>query len=298
MDDIFADNLAEKKKKFTASTAETLKKASFGIVGGILILAIILLNFVNVDFDPFLQIRAFATNTVLLIVCTYWFSINFGEYGIQSGYASDKYKMALIKYNELKETIQTNKNILLLPKFCSEWTESKLIHGRQNALYEVGIEYEDYIKNGYNKLSADELKKIDLTDLEKIAIENANAIKPTILEPDKLINIKRQKSKRKNESATGTVPTKQINIIRGKNLIRIILNSIFAGGIVVSTAITGGLAAWALCMLKIAIMVVFAFRGYLKHYSIIADEMTDYLNMLAEYLKEFIKWCEKQSETN
>lgn len=298
MDDIFADNLAEKKKKFTASTAETLKKASFGIVGGILILAIILLNFVNVDFDPFLQIRAFATNTVLLIVCTYWFSINFGEYGIQSGYASDKYKMALIKYNELKETIQTNKNILLLPKFCSEWTESKLIHDRQNALYEVGIEYEDYIKNGYNKLSADELKKIDLTDLEKIAIENANAIKPTILEPDKLINIKRQKSKRKNESATGTVPTKQINIIRGKNLIRIILNSIFAGGIVVSTAITGGLAAWALCMLKIAIMVVFAFRGYLKHYSIIADEMTDYLNMLAEYLKEFIKWCEKQSETN
>lgn len=298
MDDIFADNLAEKKKKFTASTAETLKKASFGIVGGILILAIILLNFVNVDFDPFLQIRAFATNTVLLIVCTYWFSINFGEYGIQSGYASDKYKMALIKYNELKETIQTNKNILLLPKFCSEWTESKLIRDRQNALYEVGIEYEDYIKNGYNKLSADELKKIDLTDLEKIAIENANAIKPTILEPDKLINIKRQKSKRKNESATGTVPTKQINIIRGKNLIRIILNSIFAGGIVVSTAITGGLAAWALCMLKIAIMVVFAFRGYLKHYSIIADEMTDYLNMLAEYLKEFIKWCEKQSETN
>lgn len=298
MDDIFADNLAEKKKKFTASTAETLKKASFGIVGGILILAIILLNFVNVDFDPFLQIRAFATNTVLLIVCTYWFSINFGEYGIQSGYASDKYKMALIKYNELKETIQTNKNILLLPKFCSEWTESKLIRDRQNALYEVGIEYEDYIKNGYNKLSADELKKIDLTDLEKIAIENANAIKPTILEPDKLINIKRQKSKRKNESATGTVPTKQINIIRGKNLIRIILNSIFAGGIVVSTAITGGLAAWALCILKIAIMVVFAFRGYLKHYSIIADEMTDYLNMLAEYLKEFIKWCEKQSETN
>lgn len=298
MDDIFADNLAEKKKKFTASTAETLKKASFGIVGGILILAIILLNFVNVDFDPFLQIRAFATNTVLLIVCTYWFSINFGEYGIQSGYASDKYKMALIKYNELKETIQTNKNILLLPKFCSEWTESKLIRDRQNALYEVGIEYEDYIKNGYNKLSADELKKIDLTDLEKIAIENANAIKPTILEPDKLINIKRQKSKRKNESATGTVPTKQINIIRGKNLIRIILNSIFAGGIVVSTAITGGLAAWALCILKIAIMVVFAFRGYLKHYSIIADEMTDYINMLAEYLKEFIKWCEKQSETN
>lgn len=296
--DIFADNLAEKTKKFTAKTSETLKQTSFGIVGAVLILAIIMLNFVQVDFNPFLQIRAFATNTVLLILCTYWFSINFGDYGMQTGYSSDKYKTALNNHLELKNKIQSDKSILVLDKFCNEWTASKLVQDRQNELREVGMDYDDYIANGYNKLTDDEIKKLNISELEKIAITNANAVCLTVLESDKLLNMKRKKSKSKNktESATGDIPTQQINPIRGKTLIRIVLNSIFAGGIVISTAITGGLAAWALCIFKIALMIVFAFKGYLKHYSIIADEMTDYLNTLSEYLKQFVKWNETNIE--
>jgi len=296
--DIFADNIVEKTKRIKSSTAEHFKDMSFWIIGCVLVLAIILLNFVPVDFNPFLKIREFATNSVLLIICTYWFSINFGDYGLQSGYASDKYKKIVIGYNELKEKIQSSKNILLLSKFCAEWTAKKLIQDRQNALSEVGIDYDDYIKNGYNKLTSDELEKLDLTKMEKIAINNANIIIPTILESDKLINLKRQKRKNKTDSAIGIIPTTQINMIRGKSLIRIVANSIFAGGIVISTAITGGLAAWALCIFKIALMAVFAFKGYLKHYSIIADEMTDYIETLTNYLREFQKWCEPQNETN
>jgi len=294
--DIFADNLTEKTKKITVKTTETLKQTSFAIVGGVLILAIILLNFVSIDFNPFLKLREFATNTVLLTICTYWFSLNFSEYGTQTGYTSDKYKKSLAEHNELKKQIQTNKQILALPKFCSEWTEYHLMQDRQNALLEVGLDYDDYIKNGYNKLSNDEIKKLNLTELEKIAIENANNVKLVILQPERLIDIKRQKSKfgkkNKTESATGDIPTKQINGIRIKTLVRIVLNSIFAGGIVLSTAITGGLAAWALCIFKIALMIVFAFKSYLKHYSIIADEMANYLDSLSDYLKQFIKWNE------
>jgi|GEM_PF-5384866 len=291
-----ADNktevLAKKTKRFTATTAETLKRTSFGIVGVVLIIAIVLLNFVTIDFGISARWREFTTNSVLLIVCTYWFSINFGEYGTQTGYDSDKYKVNLANYNALKTTIQSTKNILILPKFCQEWTENKLVRDRQNALYEVGIEYEDYIAKGYNKLSQQEIKNSDLTDLEKIAIENANNIKPTVLDPAKLINIRRQKTKQ-STSATGRVPTDKIPLIRGKMLLNTVLNSILACGIIISTAAQGTFLAIAICVFKIAIMVVFAFRAYLKHYSIIAEEMSEYIDSLSEYLKEFIKWCEK-----
>jgi hypothetical protein len=287
--------LAEKTKRFTANASDTIKRASFGIVGGVLILAIILLNFVNVDFDPFLQIRAFATNTVLLIVCTFWFSINFGDYGLQAGFASDKYKKEFESYIEIKKQIQADKNVLLLPKFCKQWTEAKLQQDRQNELYEVGIDYNIYIQKGYNKLTENELKSLDLTDLEKIAIQNANSIGMTVLDSDKLLDIKRKKIKKGKQSAVDEKPIKKVPKIRTKNLASIIFNSIFAGGIVASTVIGGSLMAWALCILKIAIMVVFAFRGYLKHYSIIADETSDYYHDLTEYLKQFIEWCKVEN---
>ena len=287
--------LAEKTKRFTANASDTIKRASFGIVGAVLILAIILLNFVNIDFDPFLKLREFATNTVLLIICTFWFSINFGDYGLQAGFASDKYKKEFESYIEIKNQIQADKNVLLLPKFCTQWTEAKLQQDRQNELYEVGIDYNIYIQNGYNKLTENELKLLDLTDLEKIAIQNANSIGMTVLDPDKLLDIKRKKIKKGKQSATGEKPIKKVPKIRTKHLASIIFNSIFAGGIVASTAITGTLVAWALCILKIAIMVIFAFRGYLKHYSIIADETSDYYHDLTEYLKQFIEWCKLEN---
>jgi len=287
--------LAEKTKRFTANASDTIKRASFGIVGAVLILAIILLNFVNVDFDPFIRIREFATNTVLLIICTFWFSINFGDYGLQAGFASDKYKKEFESYIEIKKQIQADKNVLLLPKFCKQWTEAKLQQDRQNELYEVGIDYNIYIQKGYNKLTENELKSLDLTDLEKIAIQNANSIGMTVLDSDKLLDIKRKKIKKGKQSAVDEKPIKKVPKIRTKNLASIIFNSIFAGGIVASTVIGGSLMAWALCILKIAIMVVFAFRGYLKHYSIIADETSDYYHDLTEYLKQFIEWCKVEN---
>ncbi|MGD9605825.1 MAG: hypothetical protein AB7V00_06760 [Bacilli bacterium] len=287
--------LAEKTKRFTANASDTIKRASFGIVGGVLILAIILLNFVNVDFDPFIRIREFATNTVLLTICTFWFSINFGDYGLQAGFASDKYKKEFESYIEIKKQIQADKNVLLLSKFCKQWTEAKLQQDRQNELYEVGIDYNIYIQKGYNKLTENELKSLDLTDLEKIAIQNANSIGMTVLDPDKLLDIKRKKIKKGKQSAVDEKPIKKVPKIRTKNLASIIFNSIFAGGIVASTVIGGSLMAWALCILKIAIMVVFAFRGYLKHYSIIADETSDYYHDLTEYLKQFIEWCKVEN---
>lgn len=292
-------NLVDKTKQFTESASSKAKQLSFIIVGSVLAIAVILLNFVGVDFDPFIKLREFATNTILLIICTYWFMINFGDYGKQVGYASDKYKKALAAHIEIKERLQASKKILRLTEYCAGWTKEKMVRDRQSALFEVGMEYEDYLSKGYNKMSHKELEGTELTKMEQIAVVNANAVRPIVLEPDKLINIKRNKIRiklRKNDSATGEEPTKKIAWVRGKTLVSIIANSTLAGGIVVSTAIEGSLGAIALCIFKIAIMAVFAFRGYLKHYAIIADELSDYMTMLVEYLKEFEKWCEQKGE--
>jgi hypothetical protein len=142
---------------------------------------------------------------------------------------------------------------------------------------------------------------LGLSDIEIKAITNANSIGLKILSSDKILDIgkeKTNKNKKIDEQAIETAPineTTKSNVIMA---IRIILNSIFAGGIVVSAAITGGLAAWALCILKIAIMCATAFSKYLKEYSRIADKMTAHIENITSYLKSFKKWCEKQSETN
>lgn len=282
-------DLSERIKRFNEASDERIRASAFIVVGAILCIAIFALSFIDLDLEVKVRVKSFLANALLLAICTYWFYINAADKGVQSGRDSDPYLKATAVYESAKKRAQETGALSFLPLYCREWTETQLRTERTACLSEGSIKYETYEKSGWSKLTDKEVDALGLYSVEKIAIKNANRCRAEILRAEQIANVS-QKRNRRSKNALND-PAQKVASMRGAKLAKTVCSCVLAAGIVVSTAINMTWGAFALCLLKIAIMIVTAIEGYLKHYNCYSVDCAQYKLLLADHLDACVEWA-------
>ena len=123
----------------------------------------------------------------ILLFCSYGMYICCTDGGVKNGYATDLYKNAVNRFDELKTRIQDT-CLSRMNDFCAHYIAEELKQMRMHNLAAACIPYDVYLDK-YAKLGKKDIKALtDLTSLQKKAVRKANRIRPIKLTPEMILS--------------------------------------------------------------------------------------------------------------
>lgn len=165
------------------------KKSLVGY-GGILVSVFLLfITIVAVTTDISISIdsmKELSTEFFLLFFCSYAAYICCSDSGTKSGKISQIYIDTVAKFEEVHQTLVTNKVHCILGDFCKEYIADELKNAKTRYLVSAGIDYDEYIGK-YSSLEDSEINELSgLSTAQKKALISANAVKPLKLSPEQI----------------------------------------------------------------------------------------------------------------
>ena len=166
------------------------KKSLVGY-GGILVSVFLLfITIIAVTTDISISLDSLSelsTEFFLLFFCSYAAYICCSDSGAKSGKLSEIYINPVTRFEEVHQTLVTNKVHCILGDFCKEYIATELKNAKARYLVLAGIDYDDYIRE-YSSLEDAQINELSgLSTAQKKALMSANAVKPLKLSPEQIV---------------------------------------------------------------------------------------------------------------
>ena len=165
------------------------KKSLVGYGGILVSLFLLFITIIAVTTDisiSFASLKELSTEFFLLFFCSYAAYICCSDSGAKSGKLSEIYINTFARFEEVHQTLVTNKVHCILGDFCKEYIANELKNAKARYLVLAGIDYDDYIRE-YSSLEDSQINEISgLSTAQKKALMSANAVKPLKLSPEQI----------------------------------------------------------------------------------------------------------------
>ena len=166
------------------------KKSLVGYGGILVSLFLLFITIIAVTTDisiSFASLKELSTEFFLLFFCSYAAYICCSDSGAKSGKLSEIYINTVTRFEEVHQTLVTNKVHCILGDFCKEYIATELKNAKARYLVLAGIDYDDYIRE-YSSLEDAQINELSgLSTAQKKALMSANAVKPLKLSPEQIV---------------------------------------------------------------------------------------------------------------
>lgn len=210
----------------------------------------------------------------ILLFCSYGMYICCADGGVKNGYATDSYKNAVTRFDELKTKIQET-CLTRMSDFCAHYIAEELKQMRMQHLSTACIPYEVYLDK-YAKLGKEDINALtELTSLQKKAVRKANRIRPIKLTPEMIL------SRGKNwhyRSALSATPGTMKNVAFTVKIFKMSFISICMPLIALDIIMEPTWIVFAEVCLKLFTVVLNGFDGHKDGYNNITVHTVNYVN--------------------
>ena len=210
----------------------------------------------------------------ILLFCSYGMYICCTDGGAKSGYATDLYKNAVLRYDELKTKIQDT-CLAKMGEFCAHYIAEELKRTRMQYLAAACITYEVYLDK-YAKLGKQDIDALtDLTSLQKKAVKKANRVRPIKLTPEMILS---QGKTLHYRSALAANPGTMKNVAFTVKIFKMSFISICMPLIALDVIMEPSWIVFAEVCLKLFTVVLNGFDGHKDGYNNITVHTVNYVN--------------------
>lgn len=258
---------------------------------GILFVVVVMLYITQIAFDTNFSWKQIGLEAVILYFATVSISLLSRSYARRKGRSTDKYVKALESVEDNNQIIINNGYSAKAYYYCRAWEEAELRAERARVLASVVISVDEFeekyikynkqeLKQRYPELSADELKVI-------LAVKKIKRLKynETYLTATNAINGR--------HSPSGGLKTDTVfKIDTARIVVTTAISSLFAVSIIVEVISNPTWETILQCVIKVAMIVVFAAIGVVGGYNFSAHKEARELDEKAAEQTRFIKWCD------
>lgn len=259
------------------------------IVGIFIVFVVIVVFTTNIKLTETMKIAELGLAFFILLFCSYSMYINYASGGIKAGRESSIYTSTTKTYNEKKEYIDKNKYQSRTPEFCRYFTKEELQNTRSSILFEVGIDFDVYMKSYIGKDKEALQKNNDLSKSQIDGILRANSMKPINLSAEMIF--KRGRGNR-SRHPLGTKPETKRRFNYGTKFVTTGLSALLAINIMLDVITDPSWATFAACCLKVLLVVLNGFMGYKMGYNNIVVDTVDYMNDQIDLMQRLIQYVE------
>lgn len=222
----------------------------------------------------------------ILLFCSYGMYICCADGGIKGGYATELYKSAVKRFDELKKQIETS-YLPRMNEFCSHYINEELKQARMQYLTTACIPYDVYLDK-YAKLGKKDIDALtELTSLQKKAVKKSNNIRPIKLTPERILT---QGKTMHNRSALATDPGVMKNVAFTVKIFKMSFISICMPLIALDMIMEPSWVVFAEVCLKLFTVVLNGFDGHKDGYNNVTVHTVNYLNNQSSLMQQAIQY--------
>lgn len=224
----------------------------------------------------------------ILLFSSYGMYVCCADGGIKNGYATDAYKKAVDRFDELKKHIEGSM-LDRMNEFCNHYLDEELRKTRMQYLSVACIPYDIYIDK-YVKLGKADIEALtDLTSVQKKAVKKANSIHRIKLTPEMIMT---QGKTFHTRSVFATTPDMMKNIAFGVKIFKMSFISICMSLIALDIILEPSWTVFAEVCLKLATVVINGFDGHKDGYNNITIHTVNYVNNQCSLMQQAIQYVE------
>ena len=224
----------------------------------------------------------------ILLFCSYGMYVCCTDGGVKEGYATDRYKDAVTKYEDLKTKIEDT-CLTRMSDFCAHYILEELKRTRMQYLAVACITYDIYLEK-YAKLGKEEIDALtDLTSMQKRLVKKANQVKPIKLTPEMILT----QGKGHSRSALSANPRTMKRVALTVKLAKMSFISICMPLIALDMIMEPSWTVFAEVCLKLFMVVLHGFDGHNDGYNNIAVYTVNYVTAQCGLMQEALLFAER-----
>ena len=218
----------------------------------------------------------------IILFCSYGMYICCTDGGVKEGYATDRYKDAVSKYEQLKAQIQDT-CLVKMNDFCAHYVLEELKRTRMQYLSVACITYDVYLEK-YAKLGKEDINALtDLTSLQKKLVKKANKVRPIKLTPEMILS---QGKSWHSRSALSATPGTMKGIALTVKIFKMSFISICMPLIALDMIMEPSWIVFAEVCLKLFTVVLNGFDGHKDGYNNVAVYTVNFLTAQSGLMRE------------
>lgn len=232
----------------------------------------------------------------LILFASYAFYGCCADGGTAAGLATDVYKNAVERFNNLYKQTLDNSRYSRLNEFCAHYIEEELKKTRMQYLIVASIKYDVYLEK-YAMLSRKEInKQTELTKLQKKAIKRANKVKPLRFTPDMLTTM--QGKTFFTRFVLSITPKAQRMFAFSTKFVKMSFTAIAMSLIALKVILEPSWTVFAEVCIKLVTVVINGFDGRTMGYNNITVETVNYTNAQSDLMHQAIQYIDAHPLTN
>ena len=242
----------------------------------------------DIRFTTISSIRDLGLDFFILLFSSYGMYVCCADGGIKSGYSTEIYKSAVVRFDELKSRIEES----MLPRmgdFCNYYVDEELKKTRMQYLSVACIPYDVYMEK-YVKLGKREIDALEeLTDSQKKAVKKAHRVHRIKLTPEMILT---QGKTVHTRSGLPTDPETLKNFTFATKLVKMGLISICMSLVALDIILEPSWTVFAEVCLKLATVIINGFDGHKEGFNNITVHTVNYVNNQASLMKQAIQYID------
>ncbi len=279
----------EKRYRTNKTFSSVLDGITLSVVG-ILVIIIGMLYMTQISVNADIDLLTLGLESGVLYGATVSIYLLLRSFARRKGVATEAWGNAFAAVERNNDWIITKGIADKTKEYCKKWEEDELDGSRERILADAGIELKDFnekylkytikeIKAKYNTLSKFEIK----------IIKRAKRTKRLRFNEDYL-SVYNKYGKRKSPSQRMTVKSmERFNTVR--TLFTTAITSVLGVSMALQLITDFSLATVIMCLVKIAIILIFGTIGMVGGYNMTAVKAVEEMNIKADEQVRFIKWC-------
>ena len=281
----------EKRKisKLILGNARTL------MIAFILFMVIVVMT-TDISLITISSIKDFGLEFFLLLFASYAFYVVNADGGTSDGLATEEYKGAVKRFEELKTQALENARYSRLNEYCEYYIAEELKKTRMHYLVAASIRYDEYLEK-YAKLSRREIMALtDLTELQKKAVNKANRVKQIRFTPDMMTTM--QGKNVFTRFALSVTPKMYKNFAFGTKFIKMSVAALGMSLIALQVILEPSWTVFAEVCMKLVTVVINGFDGRTMGYNNIVFDTVNFTNIQSDLMQQAIQYIDSHPLTN
>lgn len=247
----------------------------------------------DIRFVTISSLRDLGLEFFILLFSSYSMYICCADGGIKSGYETESYKAAVVRFDELKKRIEDTM-LSRMDEFCVHYVDEELKKTRMQYLSFACIPYDVYMEK-YVRLGKKEIYALtDLTTLQKREVWKANRVKRIKLTPQMILS---QGKTAHTRSALITNPETMKNIAYGAKMLKMGLLSIGMSLIACDIILEPSWTVFAEVCLKLTTVIINGFDGHKEGFNNITVHTVNFVNNQSSLMKQAIQYIDAHPTT-
>lgn len=242
------------------------------------------------------SIKDFGLEFFLLLFASYAFYVVNADGGTSAGLATEEYKGAVKRFEELKAQVLENARYSRLNEYCTYYIAEDLKKTRMQYLLVASIGYDEYLEK-YAKLSKREIMVLtELTELQKKAIAKANRVRQIRFTPDMMTSM--QGKNAFTRFALSITPKLHKNLAFGTKFIKMSFVAMGMSLIALQVIVEPSWSVFAEVCMKLITVVINGFDGRVMAYNNIVIDTVMFTDTQSDLMLQAIQYIDSHPLTN